>query len=75
MPVVDNAFEGYNGCILAYGQTGSGKTYTMMGQDDNVGLIPRLATDIFDRVEERKADFSYRVEASYFEIYNDKVTD
>ena len=30
-PVLTNALDGYNGCILAYGQTGSGKTHTMMG--------------------------------------------
>lgn len=28
-------------CIFAYGQTGSGKTYTMFGNPDNRGIIPR----------------------------------
>ncbi len=25
IPLLDNAFQGYNNCIFAYGQTGSGK--------------------------------------------------
>lgn len=33
MPLIDNAFEGYNACLFAYGQTGSGKSYSMMGID------------------------------------------
>ena len=54
--VLDNAFQGYNACIFAYGQTGSGKTYSMMGTDSEPGLIPRLCTELFDRVAERKSD-------------------
>lgn len=33
LPLMDNAFEGYNACLFAYGQTGSGKSYSMMGID------------------------------------------
>lgn len=33
MPLMDNAFDGYNACLFAYGQTGSGKSYSMMGID------------------------------------------
>lgn len=33
MPLIDNAFEGYNACLFAYGQTGSGKSYSMTGID------------------------------------------
>ena len=32
-PLIDKAFEGYNGTMFAYGQTGTGKTYSMMGSE------------------------------------------
>ena len=35
------------GTIFAYGQTGSGKTHTMMGTEDDVGVIPMMNNDIF----------------------------
>ena len=48
--VLQNAFDGYNACIFAYGQTGSGKSYTMMGAPDDRGVIPRLCTALFERI-------------------------
>nr|AAO59283.1 kinesin [Botrytis cinerea] len=44
---LDHNFEGYHTCIFAYGQTGSGKSYTMMGTEDQPGLIPRTCEDLF----------------------------
>lgn len=38
LPLLDNAFDGYNACLFAYGQTGSGKSYSMMGIDGGNGL-------------------------------------
>ncbi|XP_051576127.1 kinesin-like protein KIF13A isoform X2 [Myxocyprinus asiaticus] len=74
--ILDNAFQGYNACIFAYGQTGSGKSFSMMGNGDQPGLIPRLCCSLFERVsrEENEAH-SFKVEVSYMEIYNEKVRD
>lgn len=36
LPLIDNAFEGYNACLFAYGMTGSGKSYSMMGIDSGI---------------------------------------
>lgn len=59
----------------------------MMGTHNDRGIIPRLSQLLFDKVEnEIKQEFpnetlsvkfssSYRVEVSYFEIYNEKVRD
>ncbi|XP_018897649.2 kinesin-like protein KIF13A isoform X1 [Bemisia tabaci] len=74
--ILDNAFQGYNACIFAYGQTGSGKSYTMMGSQDNKGIIPRLCDALFERIaQQQSSELSYKVEVSYMEIYNEKVHD
>jgi hypothetical protein len=74
--VVDAAFQGYNACIFAYGQTGSGKTYTMMGQQDDEGLIPRICRELFCRMNAQSSGVcSFRTELSYLEIYNERVKD
>ena len=78
MDIINNAFDGYNACIFAYGQTGSGKSYTMAGTSDSKGLIPRICEGIFERIESNKStddELSFKVEASYIEIYNEKVQD
>ena len=81
IPSLDSAFEGYNATVFAYGQTASGKTYTMMGHDNEPGLIPRLCHELFHRIAEfekqaqtvsrstsncRKASFA--VQLAYMEV-------
>ncbi|KAK3542444.1 hypothetical protein QTP86_025898 [Hemibagrus guttatus] len=74
--LLDNAFQGYNACIIAYGQTGSGKSYTMMGSSEHPGLIPRFCSSLFERAAQvQKEGESFTVEVSYMEIYNEKVRD
>eukprot|EP00118_Oscarella_pearsei_P004579 m.19835 g.19835 ORF g.19835 m.19835 type:complete len:994 (+) comp27912_c0_seq2:104-3085(+) len=74
--VLKNAFEGYNTCVFAYGQTGSGKTYTMMGNQGDLGLIPRICNGLYDYIAEHQKDgSSFRTEVSYMEIYNERVRD
>ncbi|XP_033496289.2 kinesin-like protein KIF13A isoform X2 [Epinephelus lanceolatus] len=74
--ILENAFQGYNACIFAYGQTGSGKSFSMMGNGDQPGLIPRLCCSLFERVhKEENEAHTFKVEVSYMEIYNEKVRD
>lgn len=75
--ILDNAFKGYNACIFAYGQTGSGKSYSMMGSNDQEGIIPRLCVSLFNRLsnEDSMKESEAKVEVSYMEIYNEKVFD
>ncbi|XP_033325976.2 kinesin family member nebbish [Megalopta genalis] len=84
LPLIQNAFEGYNVCLFAYGQTGSGKSYSMMGQespqanatvlDKATGIIPRFCQEIFSRIP-ININTTTTVEISYFEIYNEKIHD
>lgn len=75
-PLLDNAFQGYNNCILAYGQTSSGKTYSMMGHGAEPGIIPRICKDMFKRIDVLEGEHVHTiVEVSYLEIYNERVRD
>ncbi|CAG9943450.1 unnamed protein product [Clonostachys rosea f. rosea IK726] len=76
-PLLDNAFDGYNNCIFAYGQTGSGKSYSMMGYGKEVGIIPMICQEMFNRIQTIQADGVTKctVEVSYLEIYNERVRD
>ncbi|XP_068120827.1 kinesin-like protein KIF13A [Hyperolius riggenbachi] len=71
--VLDNIWQGYNSCVFAYGQTGSGKTFSMMGTDEQPGIIPRICSALFERVSSDSN--TIKTEVSYFEIYNEEVRD
>ncbi|KAG7512172.1 kinesin KIF16B [Solea senegalensis] len=75
--VLKAALEGFNACLFAYGQTGSGKSFTMMGHNEDKGLIPRICEGLFKEISHRsKSDsVSFRTEVSYLEIYNERVQD
>ena len=45
---IEHCFKGYNACCFAYGQTGSGKTYSMFGENQARGLIPRAVEHVFE---------------------------
>ena len=57
-PVLEHAFNGFNGTIFAYGQTASGKTHTMMGFSGTTepGIIPRVNKQLFERVRREVAE-------------------
>jgi kinesin family protein C1 len=63
-------------CIFAYGQTGSGKTYTMLGIEDNRGIIPRAIDQIFTSSRQLAAQgWTFNMQASMLEIYNEEYKD
>uniref|UniRef100_A0A669CSH8 Kinesin heavy chain n=1 Tax=Oreochromis niloticus TaxID=8128 RepID=A0A669CSH8_ORENI len=69
---------GYNGTIFAYGQTSSGKTHTMEGKlhdPHQMGIIPRIAEDIFNHIFAMDENLEFHIKVSYFEIYMDKIRD
>ena len=85
-PLVDNVMSGVNACVIAYGQTGAGKTYTVFGPSmdattvtaenaSELGVIPRAAHDIFERIEQDKGKYEYKVYVTYMQIYLDQIYD
>ncbi|GFR76078.1 chromosome-associated kinesin KIF4A [Elysia marginata] len=79
--LITSIFKGYNATILAYGQTGSGKTFTMggyeaslEGDEDAMGVIPRILREVFQTIEE-KTDAKFSVKVSYMEIYKEDLLD
>ncbi|KAI9357909.1 P-loop containing nucleoside triphosphate hydrolase protein, partial [Zopfochytrium polystomum] len=73
--VVWAAMEGMNGTVFAYGQTASGKTYSMMGVDEQPGIIPQAIDDVFAYIREQTEDREYLLRVSYLEIYNETIRD
>ncbi|KAK2905544.1 kinesin heavy chain-like [Channa argus] len=76
--IVTDVLGGYNGTIFAYGQTSSGKTHTMEGNLHDsrlMGIIPRIAQDIFDHIYSMDENLEFHIKVSYFEIYLDKIRD
>ncbi|KAL4655780.1 kinesin heavy chain isoform X3 [Arapaima gigas] len=76
--IVKDVLAGYNGTIFAYGQTSSGKTHTMEGKLHDrqlMGIIPRIAEDIFNHIFAMDENLEFHIKVSYFEIYMDKIRD
>jgi hypothetical protein len=80
VPIVQNAFHGFNVTLFAYGQTSSGKSYSMVGRiphgasaaskdvDPGVGIIPRVASLLFATVDSMPETHEFLVEVSFLEI-------
>ena len=60
LPLVELCAQGYNATCLAYGQTGSGKTYTMTGDAEHPGVMPRAISDLFAASTTTGDDFKWR---------------
>jgi hypothetical protein len=81
-PLLEKAFAGFNATVFAYGQTGAGKSWTMSGNQQQPGIIPRMSGELFQRIDKLRAEYAaqgkerhFMVEASFFEIYNEQVYD
>ncbi|TRY91596.1 hypothetical protein DNTS_021758, partial [Danionella cerebrum] len=77
-PVLPHVLNGQNASVFAYGPTGAGKTHTMLGSQEQPGIIPRAVREVFALVkaQEKEPDgWEYSVGMSYLEIYNEKVLD
>lgn len=74
--ILNSAIEGYNGSLFAYGQTGSGKSFSVMGDQKNKGIVPRICSELFHRLKAtEEKGVQDEVTVSMLEIYNEKIRD
>lgn len=55
LDLVQDVLNGNNALIFAYGVTNSGKTHTVMGKENDAGLLPRSLDIIFKSTEKNKS--------------------
>jgi len=73
--LMTSVLDGFNVCIFAYGQSGTGKTFTMNGNEQMPGLVPRAMAKIFEAVADRVANYQHDCFISMIEIYNENIRD
>lgn len=78
--IIDQALDGFNGCVFAYGQTGAGKTHTMTGpviqSFQERGVCLRAAGYLFEHARRRSiGDTNVVIRMSAIEIYNETLID
>ena len=73
-PLLQGIIDGFNATVFAYGATGSGKTYTMLGTENEKGIMPRSVTDLFKILQTHK-NKEFKIQISYIEIYNEEIRD
>ncbi|XP_060067526.1 kinesin-like protein KIF19 [Ylistrum balloti] len=73
--LIPSVVSGYNATVFAYGATGAGKTYTMLGNNDNPGIMAMSLNVLFQEMERTREDMVYKVSMSYLEIYNEMIRD
>lgn len=67
--------QGYNASVFAYGATGAGKTYTMLGTEDNPGIMMLSIDELFRAIEEYSTERDYKLKVAYVEVYNENIRD
>lgn len=55
-------------CLL-----GAGKTFTMLGTDQEPGIMARTLNDLFYEMDKTKDDMKYKVSMSYLEVSKSRV--
>lgn len=72
--LIPGIIEGFNATVFAYGSTGAGKTHTMLGTDEEPGIMVRSLSDLFSIIESGNSN-NIRVKLTYIEIYNETLRD
>ncbi|KAM7524309.1 hypothetical protein LguiA_014211 [Lonicera macranthoides] len=72
---IAGVIQGLNATVFAYGSTGSGKTYTMVGTQNDPGLMVLSLHTIFDFIKKENDSADFEVTCSYLEVYNEVIYD
>lgn len=73
--VIEGVMNGFNCTVFAYGATGAGKTHTMLGSQNNPGVMYRTMKELFKRMDDAKEEKEFTVAFSYLEVYNEQIRD
>uniref|UniRef100_A0A8C6SBE1 Kinesin-like protein n=1 Tax=Neogobius melanostomus TaxID=47308 RepID=A0A8C6SBE1_9GOBI len=73
--VIEGVMNGFNCTVFAYGATGAGKTHTMLGSQNNPGVMYRTMKELFKRMDDAKEEKEFNVAFSYLEVYNEQIRD
>ncbi|XP_035011426.1 kinesin-like protein KIF18A isoform X2 [Hippoglossus stenolepis] len=73
--ILDGVMNGFNCTVFAYGATGAGKTHTMLGSQNNPGVMYRTMKELFKRMDDAKEEKEFAVAFSYLEVYNEQIRD
>ena len=71
----EGVLNGFNSTVFAYGQTGAGKTYTMLGDEQNPGIMFNTMKEVFKHMKRHQIDREYTIRVSFLEIYNENIKD
>ncbi|XP_066547507.1 kinesin-like protein KIF18A, partial [Amia ocellicauda] len=73
--VVDSVLNGYNGTVFAYGATGAGKTHTMLGTENEPGVMYLTMKELYSRIDQLRDEKEFDIAVSYLEVYNEQIRD
>ena len=72
--LISGVTNGFNATVFAYGATGAGKTYTMLGNEENPGIMSLTLNELFNKIKSYP-EREYTVKLWYLEIYNENIRD
>ena len=72
--LINGVVNGHNATVFAYGATGAGKTYTMLGNDENPGIMPFTLKELFKEIK-LYPQREFKIKLWYLEIYNENIRD
>lgn len=73
--LIDGIIYGFNATVFAYGATGAGKTHTMMGDENNKGIMLLAVEELFKQIEECSKTRDYKLQIRFLEVYNEIIKD